>query len=94
MMLEEMVKRIEIWLDLGKNLYAGTDKRVYLLVGNDDPKVIQDTIGKCANENIVDVNDKRFTLEVGNEGFGLPFSEHDAVEAPRGHNGGRIAKKD
>lgn len=82
MMLEEMVKRIEMWLDLGKKLYAGTNKRVYLLVGNDDPKKIQDTIGKYADENIVDVNDKRFTLDVGNEGFGLPFSNMTPWKLP------------
>jgi Icc-related predicted phosphoesterase len=81
-MLEEMVKRIEIWLDLAKKLYVGTNKRVYLLVGNDDPKEIQDTIGKYANENIVDVNDKRFTLDVGNEGFGLPFSNMTPWKLP------------
>jgi hypothetical protein len=74
LMLEEMVRRIESWLDLAQKLYAGTSKRAYLLVGNDDPKEIQDTIRKYANENIVDVNDKRFTLDVGNECFGLPFS--------------------
>ncbi len=82
MMFEEMVKRIEIWLDLAKKLYAGTNKRVYLLVGNDDPKEIQDTIGKYANENIVDVNDKRFTLDAGNECFGLPFSNMTPWKLP------------
>lgn len=82
LMLEEMVKRIEIWLDLAQKLYAGTNKRVYLLVGNDDPKEIQDTIQKYANENVVDVNDKRFTLDVGNEGFGLPFSNMTPWKLP------------
>jgi len=82
MMLEEMVKRIETWLDLAKKLYDGTNKRVYLLVGNDDPNEIQYTIGKYANENIVDVNDKRFILDTGNEGFGLPFSNMTPWKLP------------
>jgi len=82
MMLEEMVKRIESWLDLAKKLYAGTNKRIYLLVGNDDPNEIQNTISKYADENIIDVNDKRFTLDAGNEGFGLPFSNMTPWKLP------------
>jgi Icc-related predicted phosphoesterase len=74
MMIAEMIKRIEGWLELANRLYSKSNKKVYLLVGNDDPREILDTIRNNASESVLEINEKVFTLNNGMEGFGLPFS--------------------
>ena len=73
-MADEMIKRIERWLGIARNLYSKSSKKVYLLLGNDDPRYVLDVIKRDANQNIVDVNERRFTLDPGIEGIGIPFS--------------------
>jgi len=71
---EEMIKRVENWLELGRSLLAKSQKKMYLLLGNDDPRDVLDAIRSGTNENIIDVNEKNFTLDCGIEGIGVPFS--------------------
>ena len=71
---EEMIKRVENWLELGRSLLTKSQKKMYLLLGNDDPRDVLDAIRSGTNENIIDVNEKNFTLDCGIEGIGVPFS--------------------
>ncbi len=71
---EEMIKRVENWLELSRSLLANSQKKMYLLLGNDDPRDILDAIRSGTNENIIDINEKNFTLDCGIEGIGVPFS--------------------
>ncbi|HKM79324.1 MAG TPA: metallophosphoesterase [Candidatus Bathyarchaeia archaeon] len=71
---EEMIKRVENWLELSRSLLANSQKKMYLLLGNDDPRDVLDAIRSGTNENIIDVNEKNFTLGCGIEGIGVPFS--------------------
>ena len=71
---EEMIKRVENWLELGRRFFAKSQKKMYLLLGNDDPRDVLDAIRSGTNENIIDVNEKNFTLDCGIEGIGVPFS--------------------
>jgi len=74
MIVEEMVKRVEKWLELTRDFYSNSNKKMYLLLGNDDPREILDVIRAGANENVADVCEKDFVLDSGIEGFGIPFS--------------------
>jgi len=73
-MTEEMVKRLNRWLEIGRGLYANSAKKVYLLLGNDDPRDVLDAIRRASNENLVDINEKTFVVDGGIEGIGVPFS--------------------
>jgi Icc-related predicted phosphoesterase len=81
-MSQEMIRRIEGWLGLARGLYSKTSKKLYLLVGNDDPKDALDVIRRAANENIVDINEKNFTVDDGIEGIGVPFSNMTPWKLP------------
>ena len=74
MMMEEMVGRINGWLALARKLYSKSPMKLYLLLGNDDPREVLDAIKAAVNDNIVDINEKTFTLDGGIEGLGVPFS--------------------
>jgi len=71
---EEMIKRVQNWLELGRGLFAKSDKKMYLLLGNDDPRDVLDALRNGTNENIIDVNEKNFKLDCGIEAIGVPFS--------------------
>ena len=74
LMMEEMVRRIEKWLELARDFYSKSTKKVYLLLGNDDPREILDVLRKGENQNIIEVCEKNFLLDGGIEGIGVPFS--------------------
>jgi len=71
---EEMIKRVKNWLELSRSLLANSQKKMYLLLGNDDPRDVLDAIQSRTNENIIDINEKNFTLDCGVECIGVPFS--------------------
>jgi Icc-related predicted phosphoesterase len=71
---EEMVRRVERWLEFARDFYSKSTMKIYLLLGNDDPREILDVIRKGENQNIADVCEKNFVLDGGIEGFGIPFS--------------------
>lgn len=74
LIMEEMVKRVERWLEFARDFYSKSPKKIYLLLGNDDPREILDALRKGENQNIIEVCEKHFILDGGIEGFGLPFS--------------------
>lgn len=83
-MTEQMVKRVENWLEIARDLYSKTSKKLYLLVGNDDPKEALEVIRRAANENesIVDIDEKNFLIDSGIEGIGIPFSNMTPWKLP------------
>ena len=74
LMMEEMVRRIEKWLELARGFYSKSTKKIYLLLGNDDPREILEALRKGENQNIIEVCEKNFLLDGGIEGIGVPFS--------------------
>jgi Icc-related predicted phosphoesterase len=69
-----MAKRVRQWLQLARDLHSQSTKKVYLLLGNDDPREAVDWIKEAENDHIVDVNEKTFTLDGGIEALGIPYS--------------------
>ncbi len=73
-MYQEMAARVEGWMKLATQVLKGTDKKLFMIIGNDDPPDIADVIGGYSNENIVNINERTFELDGGIEGFGIPYS--------------------
>ncbi len=73
-MYQEMVARVEGWMRLATEVLKGTNKRLFMIIGNDDPSSIADVIASFSNDNIVNMNERVFELDGKCEGFGLPYS--------------------
>jgi Icc-related predicted phosphoesterase len=73
-MHQEMVTRVEGWMRLATQMLRGTNKRLFMMIGNDDPANIADVIASYSSDNIVNINEMQFELGGGCEGFGLPYS--------------------
>ena len=73
-MYQEMVARVEGWMKLATEALKGTKKRLFMIIGNDDPAAIADVVASFSNDNIINMNERVFELDGTCEGFGLPYS--------------------
>ncbi|MFP3191393.1 MAG: hypothetical protein RXR31_08730 [Thermoproteota archaeon] len=73
-MEHEIVARVEGWMRLATQILKGTNKQLFIMIGNDDPPSVANIIASYSSDNIVDINEKQFELGSGIEGFGLPYS--------------------
>jgi len=74
LMLEEMRIRLEKWMELATNALKGSDIKMFLMPGNDDPPIVNEILERFSNDNIVNISERTFSLPGGIEGFGLPYS--------------------
>ena len=72
--LEEMITRVERWMEILRKNLSSTGTSAYLLIGNDDPREVSEVIRKNSDDVIQLIDETVFTLDNGMEGLGIPYS--------------------
>ncbi len=80
--LEEMISRVEHWMEILKKTLGRTGTSAYLLIGNDDPREVSDIIRKNSDDFIHLIDDTVFTFDNGMEGIGIPYSNITPWQLP------------